>query len=439
MPIIETHPTAEHGKKDARRHREKQKEALREALPAIIAEEAIITKKRGKTFRIPIKLLEIPHFRPKRQEGGGGIGVGQGPGGVGDVIGRKPGAQGQQPGSAGQEPGQDYVETEVDFAELRDLLFEDLGLPNLQEKTKAELEVALGFKITGISRSGTWALLNLRATAKEGIKRFWIYLRHLEAETGRDELTCFTALKKADGILQDALALLSDPAFTTDAEQIELFPIIETEDLRFWKPQEEKKRQSNATVLAMIDASGSMTTMKKYLARSLLFWLVEALEVIYERVEIRFIVHHTEARLVPEEEFFHTVESGGTYCYTAYELANDLIEREYPTAQWNVYGFHFSDGEDFDPKRTTEEIQKLFAKEINMLGYGEIHIDGAGRGQHQLLDEMKQQFPITLQEIDGVTVYAGPKELPFLGVIIEGKEQLWPALRQYLRGDRWSQ
>ena len=55
MPIIQSEPLGKKGKKDARRHREKHKEAIKEKLPEIIADTAIITGKRGKIVRIPIK------------------------------------------------------------------------------------------------------------------------------------------------------------------------------------------------------------------------------------------------------------------------------------------------------------------------------------------------------------------------------------------------
>ena len=95
-----------------------------------------------------------------------------------------------------------------------------------------------------------------------------------------------------------------------------------------------------------------MDVTKKYFARSFFFWMVSFLRTLYEHVEIRFIAHTTEAKLVDEQEFFHKGESGGTSCASAYELAVKLIDTEYPTSRWNVYPFHFSDGEDWDAWKT---------------------------------------------------------------------------------------
>lgn len=451
MPITVPEPVAQRGKKDARRHRDKQREAIRERLPEIISEEAIITRKKGKTVKIPIRSLDIPHFRPgsRKQtpgdggdgDGTGGVGVGQGSGKPGDIIGRRPG-QGNQPGpDAGSEPGQDYIESEIDLEELIAMMLEDLGLPNLEKKEIAELEVIFGFKIRGITKSGPKILLDPERSSKIPFGRFWAFLEILKDETGRDELTCFSALKEADGNLSEALKLLENPDFSKNCEEVEPFGIYQEQDLRYHKIKEDVRHESNAAVIAMIDVSGSMTTMKKYLARSLLFWLVEFLRTIYSKVEIRFIVHHATARLVPEEEFFHTVESGGTRCASAYELANSLIDSQYPTDQWNVYAFHFSDGEDFEPKEAMQEARKFFDKGINMFGYGEIRVDEHYRSYSNLFPAFVENFPIIEMQVpvEGgpMKMYSGKGDFPFIGVTIEGRHHIWPALREFLKKDRW--
>ena len=44
----------------------------------------------------------------------------------------------------------------------------------------------------------------------------------------------------------------------------------------------------------------------------------------YETVDIEFIAHHTEAKVVPEEEFFSKGESGGTICSSVYKKHSNL-------------------------------------------------------------------------------------------------------------------
>lgn len=437
MPISVPDPVAKRGKADAKRHRDKQREAIKKQLPEIIANESIITHKKGKTIKIPIRGIEIPHFKPKTRKDGEEVGVGQGPGGVGDIIHRGPG-EGQN--GPGNEPGVEWIDSEIDMEELVEMMLEDLGLPNLEEKELRQIIVELGYKLKGITKTGPWALLDPRRTAKEGIKRFWTILRFLEAETGRTELECYDALKQSSGLADEALKILGTPDFKPTEKEIQPFPIISNEDLRFREIDNDVEYQSRAAVIAMMDVSGSMTIEKKYLARSMLFWLTVFLRKLYTQVEIRFIVHHTEARIVEEELFFKTGESGGTYCYSAYELANTLVDNEYDPSSWNVYVIHFSDGEDFDTARTVVEVQKLLDRGINMLGYGEIQ-PGKTSGSYRDSDLFHAFLEgLAVENYDGeegLVVAAGEKNLPFVGVVITDKKQIWPALRELLMRDRW--
>ena len=238
----------------------------------------------------------------------------------------------------------------------------------------------------------------------------------------------------------EALKILEDSGFICDEKKVEPFPVFSVEDLRFHKIEPDIRHLSKAVILAMMDVSGSMTTTKKYLARSMLFWLVAFLRKIYVEVEIRFIIHHTIARVVDEDNFFGTRESGGTYCYTAYEEAGSLIDAQYPTNQWNVYVWHFSDGEDFDIPRTVEEIKKLFSRDINMLGYGEIKPAGEYGfvGTSNLFSALNNNFAVHDIYDNGFRMMSGKNE-PLFGAVIERKEHLLPALKGFLKKDRWAE
>lgn len=443
MPIIASEPTVERGRKDARRHREKQREAIKKRLPEIISDESIITHKKGKTVKVLIKSIDIPHFKPKT--GDEISGIGQGPGEPGDIIGQRRLPNGE-PGEAGQEPGEDYIETEIPIEELIEMMLEDLGLPKLEEKEIQNITIELGWKIAGLDKAGIWPLLDKRATARQGIRRFWYFLRALESETGQDELTCFRALKQSKGILTEALTAIKENSVTYqlnadeyDADGIKPFPIFTNEDLRYHQIKKDTQEQSRAVVIAMMDVSGSMDDMKKYLARSMIFWLVELLRRLYLRVEIRFIIHHAIARIVPEEDFFRTVEGGGTLCYTAYEKAVGLVDSEYPTDNWNVYVWHFSDGNDFDPHKTLKELNKLIAQGVNMVGYGEINPDGDKGSANNLWGAFKSGLQLEEKTANDMDIMTGPDTLPFLCVRIEEKEDILPALKTFLRKDRWAQ
>ena len=90
-------------------------------------------------------------------------------------------------------------------------------------------------------------------------------------------------------------------------------------------------------------------------------------------VEIAFVAHTTVAKEVNENDFFHRGESGGTYISSGYEKALELIEERYNPANWNIYTFHCSDGDNWgeDNDKAVELANKL-CDTCNLFGYGEI-------------------------------------------------------------------
>jgi uncharacterized sporulation protein YeaH/YhbH (DUF444 family) len=77
---------------------------------------------------------------------------------------------------------------------------------------------------------------------------------------------------------------------------------------------------------------------------------------------------------VTEDEFFTKGESGGTICSSAYQLALELVNKRYPTERFNVYPFHFSDGDNLssDNEKCVRIIRELTAL-CNIFGYGEVN------------------------------------------------------------------
>ena len=51
--------------------------------------------------------------------------------------------------------------------------------------------------------------------------------------------------------------------------------------------------------------------------------------------------------LFRSEQFFTQGESGGTVVSSAYQLALDVIKQRYRPSDWNIYPFHFSDGDNY--------------------------------------------------------------------------------------------
>lgn len=158
-----------------------------------------------------------------------------------------------------------------------------------------------------------------------------------------------------------------------------------------------------------------MGPFEKYIARSFFFWMVRFLRTKYKRVQIIFLAHHTEAKEVTEEEFFTKGESGGTKCSSVYKLALDIIEKRYSPQDFNIYPFHFSDGDNLSSDNETciQLVNKL-ADICNIFGYGEIV---GPYYRHSTL----------------MSVYKRILNPKFTSVTIRDKSGVYPALRAFFK------
>lgn len=417
---------SEKGKKDAERHQQKIDESIRKNVRDVISEESIITKKRGKTVRVPVRGMKDYRFVHGQGDGISG-GVGQGDGNAGDVIAKRDKDDGQ--GGAGNQQGDDYMEAEVNIDYLIEIMFEDLGLPYIREKTKKEQLVPVGWKFETISKIGIQPRVHKNRTMKESIKRTAMYASEIIDETGCSEDDAYRALAQALGDLNDALLIIRENRLDTSINPDDVF--IEDDDMRYKQLEEEMEYHSNAVVIAMMDVSGSMTPDKKYIARSMLFWMNEFLKKSYDNVVVKFIMHTTEAKVVDEDTFFRKGESGGTACHTAFDLAKYIIETEFPLDSWNVYGFYASDSEDFDPMKTLDSIQNLLDMKINMLAYCDIQVDEYGYnygGYKSLFDHIKDKWKFQITTEAGANFYKN-EEHHFLAGTIKDKSHVFPFLK----------
>ena len=134
---------------DRLRHRQKVRQAIRENIADIVAEEAIITQSPDKVVKVPIRGIKEYRFvygknTPRvAASGGGEVERGQ-------VVGRSQGdGPGGGKGEAGDRPGVDYYETDITVEELVDIMFEDLHLPDLERKRLRESLVVHGTRRLG--------------------------------------------------------------------------------------------------------------------------------------------------------------------------------------------------------------------------------------------------------------------------------------------------
>src|SRR5579871_5513435 len=157
------------GQVDQERHKEKIREAIKKNLSDIVSEEAIILSDGKKMVRVPIRSLDEYRFRfdPGRQTHAG---EGNGKSKVGDVIAQEPRPGRGKKGDAGKEGGYDYYEAEITMDELASMIFEDLGLPNLEEKRQQEMETE-SVRFTDVRKKGPMANLDKKRTIMENMKR----------------------------------------------------------------------------------------------------------------------------------------------------------------------------------------------------------------------------------------------------------------------------
>lgn len=361
------------GPADQARHNEKVKEIVKQNLGEIVGQQDIITSDGKKIVRIPIRSLELPRFR----FGNKGEGVGQGQGGTkkGDILGD---ADGQQPGSgpgAGDMPGIDYYEAEITIDDIVELAFADLSLPFLDDRGERLIESeTIEFK--DIRKKGLRPNIDKKRTIIANLKR-----------NARDKNP------HVGGFIDN--------------------------DLRFKTWEKAIRKEKNAVVIAMRDVSGSMGEFEKYISRTFYSWMIRFLRTKYHSVEIVFITHHTEARKVDEETFFKLGESGGTKVSSAYELCSQTVTTSYNPKEWNIYPFHFSDGDnwgDVDNKLCVDLVKKLIKDQgCNVFGYGEIKETGRGA-----LTTLMSAFKPVME-----------KEPRFIGVTIGAKNEVFPALQKF--------
>ncbi|QDU59977.1 hypothetical protein Pan216_08140 [Planctomycetes bacterium Pan216] len=351
--------------RDVARFKEIVRGRIRQDLRKYLSHGEMIGKRGRDLVSIPLPSLDIPHFR-YGDKGNGGVGTGEGD--VGQPLG--PGQDDDGTGSAGDGPGQHLLEVDVSLEELAEILGEELELPRIEPKGQPTL-VHHKDKYTGISQTGPESLRHFKRTFKRALKR------QLATNTYRPE-------------------------------QPLIVPIKEDHRYRTWKTVSEP--QANAAIIYMMDVSGSMGDEQKEIVRIESFWIDTWLRSQYEGIEVRYIVHDAEAAEVDQETFFHTRESGGTRISSAYRLALDIMERDFPRQDWNIYALHFSDGDNWgdDDDRCLHVLKERLVPAVNLFGYGQVTSPyGSGR----FVEVLRSQFG----EIDNVAV----SEIPDRDGILE--------------------
>jgi uncharacterized sporulation protein YeaH/YhbH (DUF444 family) len=351
--------------RDVKRFRQIVRGVVKKDFRKYLTQGELIGRQGRHVVSIPLPQIEIPRFRFGDKEAGG---VGSGEGGKGDSV----------DGAPGTEPGDHILEVEVGLEELAAILGEELELPRIQPRGRRSVPVEK-VKYSNVRRVGPESLRHFKRTFREALKR-----------------------QIASGVY--------------DPHAPVIVPTREDRRYRSWHVREVP--ESNAVIIFCMDVSGSMGDQQKEVVRVASFWIDTWLRSQYKNLDNVYVVHEAFAREVDQHTFYHLRESGGTRISTAYELVNAAIDARFPADSWNVYLFHFSDGENGD-RRDTEACMDLLRRELlpklNLFCFGQVRSSyGGGRFKNDIEDAFPGEPKVVTSEIrDKDEIYDAIKR--FLG------------------------
>ena len=232
------------------------------------------------------------------------------------------------------------------------MLGEALELPRIEPKGTDELVSPAG-RYTGIATSGPESLRHFKRSYRQALRRLIVSGTY-------DPTNPRVSLVRAD------------------------------RRYRTWKPRPLPK--TNAAIIYVMDVSGSMGDEQKEIVRTESFWLDAWIRGHYQGVRTVYVVHDAAAKEVDRETFFTVRESGGTVISSAYELAARIIEERFPVSDWNLYLFHFTDGENYsrqDSDKSADLLAETLLPAVNLFGYGQVEALGT-RGD--FIDILRARF-----------------------------------------------
>ena len=338
------------------------REQVKEAVKDIIRDGSIQDNLNGgsKKVRITKKGLTQPEFQHSNS---GGVRDRVLPGNkeyeAGDRLPKPTGGAGEG-GPKGSKDGEseDDFEFTLSREEFLDLFFEDLELPDMIKKDMVSVDNYV-MKRAGFTVDGNPSRLNILRSMKQAKSRRIALHKPKKKE--------IEALEQELSLLEDAI-IIDDIRTTEEQEKVMLarieeikqilivlrrkrkaVPFLDDMDLRYNRWEKVPTPTTQAVMFGIMDVSGSMDEWKKEMAKRFFMLMLLFLQHNYETVHIVWIRHHSISKEVEEEEFFHSQESGGTVVSPAYEMMASIVKERYPLSQWNVFGTHISDGDNYTP------------------------------------------------------------------------------------------
>ena len=275
--------------------------------------------------------------------------------------------KGQGGSGSGKGDAGDSGEGEDDFVfrltreEFMQVFFEDLALPHLVRTQLAEVPEYKTHR-AGFTSDGTPNNLHVVRSMRGALAR-------RIALGGEDR----KELRRLQGRLdhlhrQPICALTANEIQETELAIVELrkrarhVPYIDPIDLRYRSRVRTPVPSAKAVMFCLMDVSGSMDEARKDMSKRFFMLLYLFLTRHYEKIDLVFIRHHTQAQEVSEDDFFHATETGGTVVSSALVLMRDIIRARYPSTEWNIYGAQASDGDNWH--QDSGRCRELLAQDI---------------------------------------------------------------------------
>jgi uncharacterized sporulation protein YeaH/YhbH (DUF444 family) len=324
---------------------------IKEAVARAVKGRSITDIGNGEKIAIPVKDINEPTFGHAH----GGIRESVHPGNreyqTGDRIARPKGKGGAGAGKAGNsdQTSEDDFIFELSREEFMNYFFEDLELPNMVKTQLADTaefrQQRAGYKLSGtasnihILRSMRGALARRIAVGGNARKR----LREATRELAQLLLIAHEDDVRIQNLNKEIRHLRA---------RLLAIPFLDPIDLRYSNRIKVPKPSTQAVMFCLLDVSGSMDQAKKDMAKRFFILLYLFLNRVYDKIDVVFIRHHTQASEVSENEFFSSRETGGTVVSSALTLLADVMQARYPASDWNVYVAQASDGDNWDNDST---------------------------------------------------------------------------------------
>jgi uncharacterized sporulation protein YeaH/YhbH (DUF444 family) len=375
------------GKSSENRQRllKRVEDQIKKALPDIVKNTNVKDLTSSKdSIKVPVKGIGEPQFHYDKDSGDKKhVHPGNKEYTEGDIIKKPQGGQGKgkgQKGSKDGDPTEDEFTVSISREEFLDYFFEDLELPDMVKK---HLNSIVDFKQrrAGYSNYGNPSKLNITRSYKNSMARRMAVGMFFDKKIKEIEEKLKDTSLKADEIaeLKKELDRLKKMKLSVS--------FMEEVDLQYNNFEKVAVPVTSAVMFCVMDVSGSMGEKEKDIAKRFFMLLYMFLTKQYERIEMVFIRHTTEAKEVSEEEFFNSRESGGTVVISALELMSKIIKERY-SKDWNIYAAQASDGDVWDSSDALDCAKILDLDILNSVQYM-IYIEICRRNEGDLWQSYK--------------------------------------------------